>query len=1091
MTSSRFRLPFFGPANRLTGSGRGCVILDEFWGRTFAKVLGMRRATPNQPWLLCGSPPPAVSATSVGPSLPAAGVFGLMAIVLSSVLAVRAGSARAANDTWDGSESGAWSTAGNWVGNQVPGNTTSGATDSTDVATFSNDVNTTISIDAGRTLGGLVFANDAGPFTFSGGTLFVSSAGSDFAISGTSNVASQTFTVDIAGTQLQRNIVFAKATGVPLGAMYNLLGEIRAGGSGVAGGSINFNAHAIAMVRGEITDPHVDTGATGLNQDFNAGMVWLHNSNTFTGAVLAARGMWIFDSVTPIGGAASSLGRPANSTTGLITAGSTGAADEVGLYYAGLDPAGHSTDRSIRLSSQANITLTAAGTGPLAWSGTVNAVASSGTVAITTNAFVLAGPSAAENVFGGTLEDTGGDGTNPAGLTMSLRKRGEGTWNLTGANTYTGATEIRSGLLRLDFANSGAVNSNIVSASSGLQVGGGGLAIRGAAGETNSQTFASTAFREGYMAISLAPGAGGGTASLSLGGLSRAVVGSGTNPGGSADFTLNGGTISTSTSTTTNGVLTLGGVAFASVGKTDWATVSSGTIGAVASYQTTTNPADWGASDNVSLAANPSANLTTRTVNTLRWNGTSALAIDSGNTLSIGAGGILVTGTGTGSISGGTLRGSTSATAADRDLVILQHNTATPFTISSVIANSAGGATALTKGGDGTLELSGVNTFSGGITIGGGVLKVSSASAMGSSGVKFAGGVLGLAAGDIAATVSTGAANRFSWQGSGGFAAYGSDRTVTFSSNLALESATTTNSMRSGDLLLGAADSDAKITLATAPANNVNITSRSSTSYMATIRVFNGTAPVDADITAPIIVSANGKGGIQKMGSGVLQLSGQNTFNGPTIIGEGGLLVTGTNFNSMVTEVRSDAWLGGTGTITSLELQPGGRVAPGLLDTIGTLATTASAGNGYFLWNGETTSLPQLDFQLSSLDNTSDRLNLGSNPFLRGSGSVFRFDFQGSTATVGETYTLVTFGSTDFADASPFSYTNLDPGQTGTFALTGSALTFLVVPEPGNIALAAVALAVGLGVALRRGRRQAAASSAGSGSRSEWGRAPS
>ena len=167
---------------------------------------------------------------------------------------------------------------------------------------------------------------------------------------------------------------------------------------------------------------------------------------------------------------------------------------------------------------------------------------------------------------------------------------------------------------------------------------------------------------------------------------------------------------------------------------------------------------------------------------------------------------------------------------------------------------------------------------------------------------------------------------------------------------------------------------------------------------------------------------------------------------------EGGLLVTGTNYNAMVTEVRGGSWLGGNGVITSLELQAGGTVAPGLLSAIGTLATTANAGNGYFLWNGSTTSAAQMAFQLSTLNDTSDRINLGTDALIKGSGSTFRFDFLGSNGKVGETYTLLSFGTTTFTDVNDFSYENLGT-NTGTFALQNNALTFTLVPEPTTIAL--------------------------------------
>jgi autotransporter-associated beta strand protein len=313
---------------------------------------------------------------------------------------------------------------------------------------------------------------------------------------------------------------------------------------------------------------------------------------------------------------------------------------------------------------------------------------------------------------------------------------------------------------------------------------------------------------------------------------------------------------------------------------------------------------------------------------------------------------------------------------------------------------------------------------------------------------------------------------RIQWYGSGGFAAYGGDRTIT------IDTATTVffdlssaavgsfpNQERNGELLLSAPDSDGKITVAMAAGDSIWLTRGSAAPYIGTIRVYNGSAPVDAEISAPITVGTSASGGFQKMGAGVLELSGSNSYNGPTIVAEGGLVVTGSTADSMLTDIRAGAWLGGNGTTGAIEIHPGGKLAPGT--SIGTLKTS-SAGNGYFLWNGETDGTAQMQFELSTTDNTSDMLDLGSDAFLKGTGTTFTFDFLGG-GMAGETYTLVTFGSTTFTDASDFSYTGLGGGYAGDFVLNSGSLQFTVsaVPEPASIGV------LGLGAALlvRRRRR--------------------
>ncbi len=97
---------------------------------------------------------------------------------------------------------------------------------------------------------------------------------------------------------------------------------------------------------------------------------------------------------------------------------------------------------------------------------------------------------------------------------------------------------------------------------------------------------------------------------------------------------------------------------------------------------------------------------------------------------------------------------------------------------------------------------------------------------------------------------------------------------------------------------------------------------------------------------------------------------------------------------------------------------------------------------------------------------SSDRLSLGSGILTKGSGSIFAFDFLG-TGAVGNTYTLMTFGSSTGFSVSDFTYTNLTNGLNGTFALNGTSLTFSVVPEPTTFALLGTGLMVAF-FALRR-----------------------
>ena len=134
-----------------------------------------------------------------------------------------------------------------------------------------------------------------------------------------------------------------------------------------------------------------------------------------------------------------------------------------------------------------------------------------------------------------------------------------------------------------------------------------------------------------------------------------------------------------------------------------------------------------------SAAATLTGNIT---ANTLRYTGGNATLANAGKSITLN--GLM----NAGSASTLTVAGTGNLmVGANRELVILAN--AQNTVVSAKIADSSAGASSLTYSGDGTLTLSGTNTYSGGTTVASGTLAVVSGT-LGSGDVTVNGGVLSL-----------------------------------------------------------------------------------------------------------------------------------------------------------------------------------------------------------------------------------------------------------------------------------------------------------------------------------------------------------
>jgi hypothetical protein len=184
---------------------------------------------------------------------------------------------------------------------------------------------------------------------------------------------------------------------------------------------------------------------------------------------------------------------------------------------------------------------------------------------------------------------------------------------------------------------------------------------------------------------------------------------------------------------------------------------------------------------------------------------------------------------------------------------------------------------------------------------------------------------------------------------------------------------------------------------------------------------------------------------IEKTGNGTLALTysggAGNSFTASAFnVRAGTLLVNNTGnttASAAAVNIFSGATLTGAGRITGATTISG-ILAPG--NGIGTLTVANDVTwNGSLLGGGPTTNWK---FELGATS-TADLLNITgvSGNFIKGAGSVFRFDFLGSTAT--GTFKLVDWVGTTTFTIADFSYTNLGPGLKGSFQFNGSQLEFV------------------------------------------------
>jgi autotransporter-associated beta strand protein len=309
-------------------------------------------------------------------------------------------------------------------------------------------------------------------------------------------------------------------------------------------------------------------------------------------------------------------------------------------------------------------------------------------------------------------------------------KSGFGNLLFAGTNTYTGSSTLTAGGLFLDYAT---LNTTKLNAAGALALNGGGnLILLGNASADTAQAVASTTLASGgFSTIRLTPG-GSQKIVLTLGAFTRAAT------TGTVRFNLPTGTQNSTngfrtTSTNLNGILGAWATVADAAGATNFA-ANDGSGGVVlVTSATKSDITTWAAADHVTDGASGYSGTLAQNlgVNSLRFNSAadSTVTIADGRVLTIISGGVLQTSTASGTTLSPALAGGRLVSGASNELIFTTDVTtpSRPLVVSSAI----GGAQILTKTGDGTLKLSGINDFTGVTYLKAGTLQVEGGNAIG------------------------------------------------------------------------------------------------------------------------------------------------------------------------------------------------------------------------------------------------------------------------------------------------------------------------------------------------------------------------
>ena len=788
----------------------------------------------------------------------------------------------------------------------------------------------------------------------------------------------------------------------------------------------------------------LQTGTGTLTKD-GAGTLTLTGASTFSGKTALQNGTLKAASVNSVSGGtgSSSLGAPVTVANGTIDLGAGTAA--VQLIYTGT---GENSDRVLNLAgTTGGVTVDHSGTGLLKFTSALTATGSGN------KTLTLQGSTAGGGELAGAIP-------NSASAT-ALTKSGAGTWTLSAANTFTGATAVNGGTLALSGADGAIASSASVSLTNGatlllnntaaannanrlndaaaITMNGGALAFSNDSGAASfSETAGALSINQSANTVAAGQAAGGQTSILTFASLARTAGASvnfsgpalGTDPRNAIFFTV--------APTLTNGLLGT----WATINGSDWATydavkgvttLDAGSYTDIAATGSTISDSaasavritTAGSGGNIALGANPT------TVNTLLQNSTTAATVDTAAKTLRSAGIMIGSGQAALTLGAAVNDGTLMAASAGGELTLVNQS-GNDLTVNAVIADN-GSASALVKAGVGRVILTATNSYSGVTRVNEGALNIQSSNALGT-----------VSAGT---TVAVGAALQLQ----GGITTLAEPLMLSgtgVSSDGALRNISANNTF-AGLVTLG---SDTRINSDTAGQTLTlsNAGTITGSGFGLTVGGVGNTA------ISGII--GTGTGTVTKDGTGTLTLSGANTFSGTLAVREGVLYTPTIQNVSTPGTVGNSPYpviLGSAGKSATIRY-PGGNGSaskPFTMETGGTgVVDVTSAGttltlSGIFDGYGALTKVGPGALLLFGANTFSGPLAVQE-----GKLSIGSINNAGASGVLGRNTDAVTLGSS--GKTVTLSYTGSNASSNRKFALaTGSAEVFDVTTAGAALTL--------------------------------------